>query len=60
MLLRYPSVNDISRSIVSGARSPMETTYRVSAYDIGETAQRARVLSEGPQYIVFAIPLHRP
>ena len=47
MLLRCPSANDISRSIVSGARSPMETTYSVGAYDIGETAQCARVLNDG-------------
>jgi hypothetical protein len=46
MLLRNPSANDISRSIVSGARSPMETTYRVGAYDIGETTQSARVLND--------------
>ena len=46
MLLRYPSANDISRSIVSGARSPMETTYRVGAYDIGWTAQSARALNK--------------
>jgi hypothetical protein len=42
MLASLPSANDIRRSIVSGARSPMETTHRVGAYDIGETAQNAR------------------